>query len=185
MVILEGWCIGFRALGEEELERRWRDAVREREEEGEGYRGRLGYSRFEDVRFINEALRGYDALTGLDFLSCAILLPLLSSIFEQVSDYMTCALQSARRVDPHVRPQSQPPNSIPTHSTDLPPTSDAADMHDVYAWRQEQEAALRATKGMGMSNEQVVKFVDGCMSPNFPPFSLYHSQTPRDRKNGQ
>jgi D-glycerate 3-kinase len=34
----------------------------------------------------------------------------------------------------------------------------------VYDWRQEQEAALRASKGTGMTDEQVIKFVNGCES---------------------
>lgn len=42
-------------------------------------------------------------------------------------------------------------------------TSDAVHMTDVYAWRQDQETALRASKGMGMSDEQVIRFVDDCM----------------------
>jgi len=42
-------------------------------------------------------------------------------------------------------------------------TSDAVHMTDVYAWRQDQETALRASKGMSMSDEQVIRFVDGCM----------------------
>lgn len=32
----------------------------------------------------------------------------------------------------------------------------------VYEWRLQQEAALRASKGVGMSDEQVIKFVNGC-----------------------
>ena len=41
-------------------------------------------------------------------------------------------------------------------------------MTDVYAWRQEQERALRASKGMGMTDEQVIKFVDDCMFLSSP-----------------
>lgn len=40
--------------------------------------------------------------------------------------------------------------------------SDAEDTQYVYKWRLEQEAALRAAKGTGMTDEQVVKFVNGC-----------------------
>lgn len=32
----------------------------------------------------------------------------------------------------------------------------------MYKWRQQQEAALRAEKGSGMTPEQVQRFVDGC-----------------------
>lgn len=36
-------------------------------------------------------------------------------------------------------------------------------MYYVYDWRLEQEAALRKAKGSGMAEEQVHRFVDGCM----------------------
>lgn len=42
------------------------------------------------------------------------------------------------------------------------PPSDAEDTRYVYAWRSQQEVALRDLKGTGMTDEQVVKFVDGC-----------------------
>lgn len=40
--------------------------------------------------------------------------------------------------------------------------SDAEDTQYVYAWRLEQEAALRKAKGTGMTDEQVLNFVNGC-----------------------
>lgn len=43
-------------------------------------------------------------------------------------------------------------------------SSDAADTQDVYAWQQSQEAALWALKETGMSDEQVIKFINRCMS---------------------
>ncbi|TKA51111.1 hypothetical protein B0A55_12541, partial [Friedmanniomyces simplex] len=46
---------------------------------------------------------------------------------------------------------------------------DAEDTQYVYAWRLEQEAALRAAKGTGMTEEQVVKFVNGY----YPAYELY------------
>lgn len=39
---------------------------------------------------------------------------------------------------------------------------DALDTHYVYDWRLEQEGRLRESRGTGMTDEQVVKFVDGC-----------------------
>ena len=42
------------------------------------------------------------------------------------------------------------------------PSSDAEDPLYVYSWRLEQEASLRAAKGRGMTDEQVVDFVNGC-----------------------
>lgn len=40
--------------------------------------------------------------------------------------------------------------------------SDAENPLYVYDWRQQQEAAMRATKGTGMSEAQVNNFVNGC-----------------------
>ncbi|OAX80622.1 hypothetical protein ACJ72_05044, partial [Emergomyces africanus] len=64
VVIFEGWCVGFRALPEEELRRVWEDAVQLRLRDPQGYKGRLGHVRFEDVKVINEALKGYDVFTN-------------------------------------------------------------------------------------------------------------------------
>ena len=61
LVILEGWCVGFRALSAEELTQRWQDAARQKR--SGGYDGRLGFHKLEDVAFINEALRRYDSIT--------------------------------------------------------------------------------------------------------------------------
>lgn len=61
VVLFEGWCVGFRPLSDEELEKRWR-AAKEEEERGSG-RGRLGKLKLEDVKTVNEALKGYNALT--------------------------------------------------------------------------------------------------------------------------
>jgi D-glycerate 3-kinase len=46
---------------------------------------------------------------------------------------------------------------------------DAADLMDVYTWRIEQEHALRRLKGTGMTDEQVISFVEGYM----PGYELY------------
>lgn len=63
VVIFEGWCVGFRPLGDDELKRKWEDAVQQREKDEKKYDGRLGYVKLEDVQAINDALRGYDKLT--------------------------------------------------------------------------------------------------------------------------
>lgn len=107
VVILEGWCVGFRALPPAELEAKWR---------GESLT--LRHHTLENLSFVNDALRGYDALTDL------------FGAFVHV---------------------------------------DAEDLSYVYAWRQEQEVKLREERGAGMSDEQVVKFVDGY----FPAYELY------------
>ncbi|RDW92081.1 hypothetical protein BP5796_01475 [Coleophoma crateriformis] len=49
---------------------------------------------------------------------------------------------------------------------------DAEETGFVYDWRLQQEAALRREKGTGMSDEQVVKFVDGY----YPAYELYTEQ---------
>lgn len=54
---------------------------------------------------------------------------------------------------------------------------DAEDTRFVYGWREEQEAALRKLAGMGMTSEEVVKFVDNY----YPAYELY---TPHLRNNG-
>lgn len=61
VVILEGWCVGFRPLSKEQVKNKWEDAVRAKEQGG--YKGRLGCNRLEDVEFINSALKEYDELT--------------------------------------------------------------------------------------------------------------------------
>ncbi|KAL8858453.1 MAG: hypothetical protein Q9178_004951 [Gyalolechia marmorata] len=117
VVILEGWCLGFRALSDAQLTARWMDAVRQCTR-GPGYRGRLGHNRLEDVHFVNEALRGYDALT--DQLDALIHL-------------------------------------------------DAEDPQYVYAWRLEQEHQLRQERGSGMTDAEVVDFVNGY----YPSYELF------------
>ncbi|CBF79067.1 TDA10 family protein [Aspergillus nidulans FGSC A4] len=117
VLIFEGWSVGFRAWDDDILKQKWEDAVKRKEQDKE-YRGRLGHVKFEDVRKVNEALRGYDVLT--DQLDALI----------------------------HI---------------------DAQDNHFVYEWRQEQERTLRATKGIGMTEEQVNRFVDGY----YPSYELY------------
>jgi D-glycerate 3-kinase len=63
VVLFEGWCVGFRALGDEVVEEKWRSAKTEYEREGEGYRGQLGKQKLESVLFVNKKLREYDAFT--------------------------------------------------------------------------------------------------------------------------
>jgi len=40
--------------------------------------------------------------------------------------------------------------------------SDAENPSFVYDWRLQQERALRAVKGTGMTDEQVINFVNDC-----------------------
>lgn len=61
VVILEGWCVGFRPLSEHDIKQKWEHAVMAREA-GE-YIGRLGFNTLESVAKINAALREYDQIT--------------------------------------------------------------------------------------------------------------------------
>ncbi|KAI4103599.1 MAG: hypothetical protein L6R37_003745 [Teloschistes peruensis] len=73
LVILEGWCLGFRSLDNSSLRTAWEKAVEARVK-GAGYLGRLGHNRLEDVRPLllrldNMGLIGIsqlDALIHLD-----------------------------------------------------------------------------------------------------------------------
>ncbi|KAI6942068.1 putative uridine/cytidine kinase, partial [Hortaea werneckii] len=118
VVIFEGWCVGFRALSDSEVEQKWKAATADLESNGDSYKGQLGKLELEDVIFINNKLREYDALTN------------------QFGAFMQI---------------------------------DAEDTQYVYNWRLQQEAALRASKGTGMTDEQVVNFVNGY----YPAYELY------------
>lgn len=64
VVIFEGWCVGFRPLSDEALATAWQSAVvGERSSQDVGDKGQLWRQRFEDVQFVNTALKGYDGLT--------------------------------------------------------------------------------------------------------------------------
>lgn len=63
VVVFEGWCVGFRALSDDEVERKWRAAKAEYETLGDQYQGQLGKLQLESVLFVNEQLRRYDVLT--------------------------------------------------------------------------------------------------------------------------
>lgn len=63
VIVFEGWCVGFRALDDQEVERKWKDAKQQADKGDGNYKGRLGWLKLEDVMFINSKLREYDALT--------------------------------------------------------------------------------------------------------------------------
>ena len=64
VVILEGWCVGFQPLGQDQIQQIWEDAVNKKEADPNEYNGRLGYNRLEDVLFINESLKNYEKITA-------------------------------------------------------------------------------------------------------------------------
>ncbi|KAI9722505.1 MAG: hypothetical protein M1828_004752 [Chrysothrix sp. TS-e1954] len=131
VVLFEGWCVGFRALDDENLAQKWRIARRDVEsgfedsrrssagtKEDARKRGRLATHRLQHLRCVNESLQSYDHLTA------------------QLDAFI------------HL---------------------DAEESHYVYDWRLEQEAAMRASKGSGMSSDEVVNFVNGY----YPGYELY------------
>ena len=61
VIILEGWCIGFSALGRVEVKSRWEQAGEEKQQDK--YGGRLGYSGLENLQFVDQALERYSVLT--------------------------------------------------------------------------------------------------------------------------
>jgi D-glycerate 3-kinase len=63
VVIFEGWCVGFRALSDAEVERKWKAEVQKFESKGDAYEGRLGKLQLDSVLFVNNKLREYDEMT--------------------------------------------------------------------------------------------------------------------------
>ncbi|UNI21895.1 Glycerate 3-kinase [Purpureocillium takamizusanense] len=123
VVILEGWCVGFRALPPAAVEARWRAAAAATPSPSRSGGSTLRNHALEHLLFVNERLRAYD-------------------------DALTDRLDAFVHVD-------------------------SEDVGYVYAWRLEQEEALRRDRGgdpaAGMTPEQVVRFVDGY----FPGYELY------------
>lgn len=107
VVLLEGWCVGFRSLTPEKVEAKWRAPSRT-----------LGLHKLEDLCFVNDQLKGYDVVTDL---------------FDAFI---------------HI---------------------DAEDTNYVYDWRLQQEQQLKRERGTGMTDEQVVRFVDAY----YPAYELF------------
>lgn len=61
VIVLEGWCTGFRPLSDKDLEQKWAEA-KIKEDAGQGD-GQLGKLKLEDVVFVNEKLKEYDSVT--------------------------------------------------------------------------------------------------------------------------
>lgn len=107
VVLLEGWCVGFRSITPETIEAKWRQQSRT-----------LHLHKLEDLNFVNDQLRGYDVVTDL---------------FDAFI---------------HI---------------------DAEAIEYVYSWRLQQEHQLAQERGTGMTDEQVVKFVDAY----YPAYELF------------
>lgn len=63
VIVFEGWCVGFRALSDEQVEEKWKAAKEQYEREAKNYKGQLGKLKLEDALFVNDKLREYDVLT--------------------------------------------------------------------------------------------------------------------------
>lgn len=118
VVLFEGWCVGFRALPEDQVEAKYRESVSQQAEGRDGEATTLWQHALEDLLLVNSRLRDYDALT--DSLNAMV----------------------------HI---------------------DATSTSFVYNWRLQQEAQMRAATGRGMTDAQVVRFVDGY----YPAYELY------------
>lgn len=60
VIIFEGWCVGFRALSEAEVEHKQNSAAGKASKTP----STLAKHRLEDLLFVNEKLRGYDIMTN-------------------------------------------------------------------------------------------------------------------------
>ncbi|KAI9654511.1 MAG: hypothetical protein M1821_006601 [Bathelium mastoideum] len=63
VIIFEGWCVGFRPLSAADLESKWASAVEAAKLPD--YKGRLGRHELAHVKFVNEQLKNYDAMTDM------------------------------------------------------------------------------------------------------------------------
>lgn len=119
VVLFEGWCVGFTALEDEQVEAKWKASVKAHESSlTEAPTTTLWQHSLDHLLFVNNKLREYATIT--DRFNAMI----------------------------HI---------------------DALDTNYVYKWRLQQEAEMRAAKGTGMSDDQVIHFVDGY----YPAYELY------------
>jgi D-glycerate 3-kinase len=113
VVLFEGWCVGFRALPEEELEQKWNLSKSENL-----LQSQLRFHELEDIKWVNDKLKKYNGM--MDLLDALIFLS-------------------------------------------------AADLQFVYEWRLQQERHLRVDRGSGMTDDEVIAFVNGY----YPAYELY------------
>lgn len=135
VVLFEGWCVGFRALTDDQVKLRQEAATAEYESGSvTNSRSTLRKHRLQDLQFINSKLRGYDVMT--DTFDAFV----------------------------HI---------------------DAEKTEYVYNWRLQQESELREKSGRGMTDEEVVTFVDGY----YPAYELYtdglRNGVIKNKKNAQ
>lgn len=63
VLILEGWCLGFSALSDDNVERLWTTARAAAHSSLATYQGQLGMTHLAHVQFVNHALKSYDVFT--------------------------------------------------------------------------------------------------------------------------
>ncbi|EFX02840.1 uridine/cytidine kinase [Grosmannia clavigera kw1407] len=122
VVILEGWCVGFRPADPAVIEAKWKTAVAAAAAAAASptpVSSQLHKHKLEHLLFVNSQLAAYDSAV-------------------------------TRRLDAFIH-------------------LDAQQTPFVYAWRREQEAALRRDRGSGMTDDQVDRFVDAY----YPAYELF------------
>ncbi|GAP92227.1 putative d-glycerate 3-kinase [Rosellinia necatrix] len=131
ILILEGWCVGFQSLSEDELEAKWSAARTSALVESDAKGASTSMLRthpLHNIRALNENLRRYNAtFLGPDHFDFLVHL-------------------------------------------------DTERLANVYRWRIQQEEALRAAKGEGQTNDEVIAFVQVYM----PAYELYLERLQRE-----
>ena len=64
LVVLEGWCVGFRARGEDQVRIKW-ETARQFQETSKDYHGQLARQALDSVLFVDRALKDYDETTDM------------------------------------------------------------------------------------------------------------------------
>ncbi|CAK7245328.1 MAG: hypothetical protein STHCBS139747_006906 [Sporothrix thermara] len=136
VIIVEGWCVAFRAVAPDVVEAKWRasgaaasslslsessspSSSSSSSSSSSKLASKLHSHKLEHLLFVNEKLAAYDAA---------------------VTDRIDALIHLDAEKTPYV-----------------------------YDWRREQEAALRQARGTGMTDEQVVEFVDAY----YPAYELF------------
>lgn len=124
VIIFEGWCVGFQAISDEQLEERW------------------------------TASKQLDTATvDNDTLSTMLM--------------RTHPLEHLKVVNDNLRRYNE--TFMGPEMFDYFVHLDTEHLHNVYRWRIQQEEALRAAKGTGQTDEQVIAFVQVYM----PAYEIY------------
>lgn len=131
VVIFEGWCVGFQAISDDQLEERW-DASKQADtatmEKDTLSTMLMRTHPLEHLKVVNDNLRRYNE----------------TFMGPEMFDYFV-----------HL---------------------DTEHLHNVYRWRIQQEEALRAAKGTGQTDEQVIAFVQVYM----PAYEIYLDRLRRE-----